>query len=831
MALNFGKLSEESLVDKEVNPREIFSLLPEKHPKYKYPRDVQSEVWSRWFERRNQRDIVVKMNTGGGKTVVGLIILKSCLNDGTGPAVYLAPDKYLAQQVENEAKDLGLAVATDPNASEFLEGRAILITNIYTLINGKSKFGTSETGLKIPIGAVVVDDAHACLATTESQFTLTIDSSEELYEELFTLFRDDLLLQNESAVFEIEASSPDQLALVPFWAWDAKQDRVAKLLTEHRGDQSVMWTWPLIRDHLALCRCVFSAGRLEIAPRCLPIDAIPSFVSSKRRIFMTATLVDDSILVSDFNANPDYVVDHVTPKVANDIGDRMILAPQEIDPDLNEEDIKRFLRDQANAYNTVVIVPSRYRADFWEDVADRIATADNLAEVVGNLKKGHVGLVVLVNKYDGVDLPDDACRILVLDGLPQARKLIERVETNMLAGSKHILGRQIQRIEQGMGRGIRGNADYCVVLLMGGSITRSLFLIGAATMFSPATRAQLDLSKKVAGQLAKGFESLNEAMQACLKQDKEWKRVVRQAVANVAYPEKGTVRPIAMAQREAFDAAGIRDYARAEEAIQRVINETDKNANTNDESGWLRWQLAEYAQLRNAAEAQVILKAAIQRNRRLTKPLEGIDYERLSSTKLEQAKNATWRLLPFQENPNNLIVNANALLDDLKFAPDNASEFEAAMQELAAFLGFLSQRPEQDFKKGPDVLWAVGELKYFVIECKSGAAVEKISKHYANQLAGSVNWFNERYGNDCKCIPLLVHPSDVFENAATPPPGARIITTEKLNELKSAFRSYIHAARSSLINLDVAKVKKLLDHHRLTPDELIATFTCKAKGS
>src|SRR5882672_7127831 len=127
MGLNLKKLSETSLVDKEVDPREIFNLLSEKDPRYEYPRDVQAEVWSRWLEMRYQRDLVVKMNTGGGKTVVGLLLLKSCLNERCGPAVYLAPDKYLAQQVVNEANDLGIAVTTDPRSSGFLQGEAILV--------------------------------------------------------------------------------------------------------------------------------------------------------------------------------------------------------------------------------------------------------------------------------------------------------------------------------------------------------------------------------------------------------------------------------------------------------------------------------------------------------------------------------------------------------------------------------------------------------------------------------------------------------------------------------------------------------------------------------
>lgn len=467
MPLNLSKLSKTSLLDTEINPREIFNLLPNKHAKYKYPRDVQSQVWDRWLGRRADRDLVVKMNTGGGKTVVGLLMLKSCLNEGVGPAVYVAPDAYLVTQVAKEAADLGIAVTTDVGAGAFLQGKAILVINIYKLVNGLSVFGTTDTGVKIPLGAVLVDDAHACLSTTESQFTLSVPAGGEVYKGLMQLFRDELLEQNDTKLLEIEDGASDQEMLVPFWAWHAKGLQVSQLLTDNRTSDDIKFSWPLIKNHLGLCRCVVSGIKIEISPRCLPIEAVPAFTEARRRIFMTATLADDSILVSDFGARPELVEQHLTPNVANDIGDRMILVPQEIDPTLPESSLKAFIKKKSAYYNTVVIVPSDFRLQFWADVADLVVKAENLEVAVEQLKTKHVGLVVMVNKYDGIDLPNSACRILVLDGLPQARRLYERIETNLLAGSEHVIGRQIQRIEQGMGRGIRANDDYCVVLLMG----------------------------------------------------------------------------------------------------------------------------------------------------------------------------------------------------------------------------------------------------------------------------------------------------------------------------------------------------------------------------
>ena len=40
--------------NKHIEPREIFMSLPEKDKQYEYPRDVQSEVWKKWFDARDK---------------------------------------------------------------------------------------------------------------------------------------------------------------------------------------------------------------------------------------------------------------------------------------------------------------------------------------------------------------------------------------------------------------------------------------------------------------------------------------------------------------------------------------------------------------------------------------------------------------------------------------------------------------------------------------------------------------------------------------------------------------------------------------------------------
>ena len=180
---------------------------------------------------------------------------------------------------------------------------------------------------------------------------------------------------------------------------------------------------------------------------------------------------------------------------------------------------------------------------------------------------------------------------------------------------------------------------------------------------------------------------------------------------------------------------------------------------------------------------------------------------------------------PYLGQGNNLLVYVNGILDDLTFAPDNANEFEAAMESIAKFIGFVSQRPELEYKSGPDVLWAVGNLEFFVIECKSGATVETVTKTYTNQLTGSMMWFGGKYDQSCKATAILIHPSRSFESAASPHPRTRIITTVMLSNLKEAIAGFVKAIAADIASLDAQKAQNLLIHYRLTPSEFLKVYT------
>ncbi|MCX2643700.1 hypothetical protein, partial [Klebsiella pneumoniae] len=147
----------------------------------------------------------------------------------------------------------------------------------------------------------------------------------------------------------------------------------------------------------------------------------------------------------------------------------------------------------------------------------------------------------------------------------------------LLDGTKRQLVGQVQRIEQGMGRGVRSSDDHCVVLLLGGRLTQRLHQPEAETMFSSATRAQIDLGKSVAEQLrGQSLEKLEEIMDLCLAQDDNWVQAGRNAVVNSPPITEGRIDANQVLLREAFVAARVSRHDIAKNKTQVAVNATSE---------------------------------------------------------------------------------------------------------------------------------------------------------------------------------------------------------------------------------------------------------------
>lgn len=147
--VDFNKLRSLSPRAVPIDPLEIFRRLPK-------PQGIndlytsQAEVLEAWFKRKDERDTVVKLHTGGGKTLVGLLMAQSTLNELKEPVLYLAPTNQLVKQTLEKAQALGIAalpyVRGKPLADDFVNCKAIMVASYKALFNGFSKFGIRGRG-------------------------------------------------------------------------------------------------------------------------------------------------------------------------------------------------------------------------------------------------------------------------------------------------------------------------------------------------------------------------------------------------------------------------------------------------------------------------------------------------------------------------------------------------------------------------------------------------------------------------------------------------------------------------------------------------------------
>lgn len=856
MTIDFSKLLS-SVNQASVEPRDIFMALPNKDKRYGYPRDVQTEVWKQWFDRRDEKNIIIKMNTGSGKTTVGLTILQSCLNEGKGPAVYVVPDNYLVSQVCLEAQKLGIRVACDKYDASgycikgeedyfFTNRQAILVTNIHKLVNGKSVFGLRLNGGNIQIGSIIIDDVHACMNIIEQQYTIQIDSCSPLYSQIVQIFSRHKELKSRQTFYNItENRDPNSNELIPFWIWQKDCEEIRRLLLSTATfDDNVksieLFKLPLLVDNWHTCNCVLTANSIEITPKGIPISKIASFEQAGRRIFMSATLADDSVFVSTMGLRENDISNIIAPEKANDIGERLILFPKHLNASLSDDDIKNELAEIACRYNVVVIVPSFERLPFWQDLSRRVSVQilssrdKNIESGIQSLKQGlFKGVTILVNKYDGVDLPEDACRFLVIDGLPTMRSEYDIAVHNINPNDKRICRDLIQKIEQGMGRGVRSNSDYCVVVLMGSKLANVLVNQRGDDFFSRATFEQYNLSKQLWAQLMSSSNTpptIKEVFGLAdyvLQRNQDWVSTSKNVLASIKYDKTANIDSMVVATRKAFEKAYIGQY---NEAFSILENEKNKNETLDDKSkGVLIQQMAEYKNFTNPIQAQELLLSGLKLNPSILKPIKGVQYSKLSSFSDKQGVNVAEFINNF-DDLNNYLIFVDSILDDLIFVENTADSFENAIKNVATIIGIHSSRPEKEgVLGGPDNLWAIDNLKYFVIECKNGVKpdIMAISKSDCGQLLNSLQWFeNLHEGDNCICYPIIIHRATKFDNHASPDPRIRIMTEDLLEQFKDAVRSFTRniANDKKMVN-NVDELQKLLIHHKLNGESIVDTYT------
>lgn len=835
------KLRETEKIKLPVNPTELYDTLIHA-PGFDYLRGIQNEFFNKWNEIRETRDIVCKMNTGAGKTLVGLMMLYSKLIEGVGPVVYVCPNKELVIQVKNQAKNYGVPVCVFTNTEripyDFLNCKSVLICTFDKIFNSRSVFGVENTRNEIiDIGAIVLDDAHSCVRRAEQQSTITIMQDSDVYNRIFELFKDGLTKQSMAATKAIEVGDSTYDLIVPYWEWLDKQDKVLDILYEYKDDPSIDFPLRLIEERFSSCCCYISGKMMEIAPLHVPFYKIPSFNKAKHRYCLSATFDDDTDLLKDLGISKESILNPIIPGNRKDIGERLILAPLRFSNDLTDEVMRENIAKYKDKYNIVILVDAKWKAKPWSELGAEVINKDNISYAIDKLKTSKGNFMVFLNRYDGLDLKDDMCRILVLDGQPIHNDLQETYMATLLANSGTLKAKLAQTIEQGLGRGVRSGSDYCSVLILGNDLVEFLSIDANLNYFSPVTKMQLKLGLSLLDgeETTDSLKTINTIMKYCLEENPSWRAYHKQELLKVGPEELNEYKinklDMAEIEQNALNAFNERRYNDSKDIIQNYLDKAKRNKlEINDsEKALLIQRAANFAYLGDKVVSNDLQIKAREMCKHMLWPAYGMEYSKIAKPGI-QASIITSNIAQFAR-PQDISIHVETIFKNLEYNPDiKAKMFEKSLAEIGEFLGFSVQTPELDIGTGPDGLWCMTNSEYLILEAKSEKDNNKISRSDIEQLLHSEVWFTNNYGNGLNYKLITLQALNTKEKNTEVKSNMKVISNVGLNKLKSNIRNFVTSLQSKTTNNhDEKEISNLLKANHLTANDIISQYTEKIK--
>jgi replicative superfamily II helicase len=821
-------------IEKRTNPVEIYDAL-DRRSETGPLRPAQLSILQEWWaNQRTKKDVILKLHTGQGKTLIGLLMLQSKINSNDGPCIYVCPNIYLADQTCQQANRFGIKFAKieadNMLPEEFLNGNKILITHIQKLFNGKTKFGLGNS--YIECSTIILDDAHACIDSIKGAFTIKIPSDHQVYQLLFNLFEDDLKEQGEGSLFEIKTGANNTLLPVPYWNWIDKSTEILQILSKFKEDNYLLFVWPIIKDSIENCQCFFSGTSLEISAIYSPIHEFGTFHHAKQRIFMSATTQNDSSFIKGLGVSSEAVEKPLVFEGEIWSGEKMILIPQLINENLDRLSIINNMAtpNPKRKSGVVTLTSSFNKSKVYHEVGSIVANASNIFEHVSNLKVGKRDKnLVIVNRYDGIDLPDDACRVLIIDGKPNSESLSDKYEESVRVNSDIINIKVAQKIEQGLGRSVRGEKDYSVIVLIGNDLIRFIQSNHSKKYFSEQTRKQIEIGKEVCGfakEETKEGENLISVIYSVINQsvgrDDGWKEYYKEKMDTISKDVVDrTFLKIYDLEKQAEEFNYKKEFSKAVETSQKVI---DLITNEN-EKGWYLQNMARYIYRLSKAESNKYQTSAFKKNLQALKPREGIIYDKLNFINEDRIK----RIKSWINNHGNyeeLTLALSEINEKLSFG-ETSDQFEKALQDLGIALGFLSQRPDKEYKKGADNLWCTSDNQYLMFECKNEVldTREDINKHEVAQMNTHCAWFNEQY-NNASVTPIMIITTKSVSKSATFGYPVQIMRKNGVKRLKDNTKSFFKEFNKySIHDVSDDKIQEWLQHHKLDIASLKGIYT------
>lgn len=780
MPIDFSKIKATKKEAGAVDPIEVFQKLKVIDSNINDLWLAQGDALRDWHNNRAEPDIGVVLNTGAGKTLVGLLIAQSLVNETKGHILYVCSSIQLIEQTAEKAKGYGLDVTTyyrgEYSNDLFRMGKAPCVTTYQALFNGKSVFFREE------IAAVVFDDAHAAEHLLRDHFSLRLAKTAfpSVYTEIVALFKEYHRKVGKAGSFaELEDEGRSHLFLVPPFELQRQYGELLRILTKAKlsENKNTTFAWEHLRDRVDLCCLLITGSAITITPPFVPVKTLSYFSKNVRRVYLSATLSASDTFARTFGCVPNKLI---APMTTAGECERLILIPSRLGIDTKDTDIAK---DLILMYKTLILVPNYTRAIKWQGTAEP-PSRDKVSENVKEFKEDPgTPKLLMAARYDGVDLPGDTCRVMVIDDLPMGVGPLERFLWEHLNLSNTLRTSIASRIVQSLGRISRGMSDHGVVILTGARVVDWLLTPRNVGTLPPFLQKQISLGLEVSNQ-AESIDDFNTVMNQCLKREEGWLNTYSDFIQN-EQPLKwqvDTEKLTEIAKDEAHFAFYLwqRNY---EEAAKCLSSSLEKAFDVSNSTGawhamWLGRSLELLGDFESATElysrahaSQVNIPAypsnADKENAEVD-PVQVVEVDR-----------------QFRVNADGKILLPKRLHQDLALldGSGSTSQTEESLCALGQYIGLKASRPDKEFGTGPDVLWEVEDDFALCIEAKTEKNENsKYKKEEIGQLSDHVQWVKDKKGIE-DIVPIFVGPISGATTPANPPANFKVAKLEEFKRL------------------------------------------------
>ncbi len=792
MEFNFDNLSRPTGTTAPIDPFEIFSKTPNLE---NVPNDLwkgQAEALSRWHKNRNASDNVILLNTGAGKSIVGILIAQSLVNENIGPIVFACSTIDLVEQTARECDRLGITYtkrARGEFSNDLFEtGNSFCITTYQSLF----VVNTTFNGVKEP-AAIIFDDAHVGERIIRDAFTLAINKEDypELFQNIIEIVRPEFNALGKGPHLNavLDQVGTHSVTMCPPSTSFRHHGEIIEAINRTENWRSTSLMFPAIRlwENIGTCAIFVSASSIEITPPFIPIGVYRFFGNNVRRIYLSATMEFETDFVRGFGQR---AKDPIVPENDAGNGERLILLGSEFDKDVDKRDVAREILKN---HKLLISVPSYPKANAWRDFGSPPSRADFTNELQA-FRAASSGSFILVSRIDGIDLPQDTCRVMFIDGSPTGASLMDRYQFQQLSLANLYSTKMASRVTQLLGRINRGRSDYSAFVVTGDDINKWLKTERNVALLPPLIRKQVILSQTV----QKGMKKLRSSEVAVLvsqvlARDAGWLKFYRETVDGLEVSSDALQR---VKERETQLASSAEaeckfmtrlwqgDVAGARKELLDVLDDTAMaDAKL---AGWYSVWLA------STYEAEGDHETAIAHYKKARARLSyWLNVPHKSEFEQESDNDDSQTILQRQL----LAVNHNGpqalgdLVAKLKIQSRELGDFtvssnrhEEALRLYGELLGFSASRPDNEEGLGPDVIWKDDEMKEliaFELKTQKDNPAE-YTKSEIGQCHNHIQWIKENEADFTFNGLLLVGPPGLCRPEASPSDNIFLVETEFL---------------------------------------------------